>query len=57
MCWFCDGKAVGLLSPYSIPVVYIPGTSIGFSVSPVSSSCLRTKEPGVVGEQGVVGLE
>ena len=52
MCWFCDGKVVGLLSPYSITVVYI-----GFSVSAVSSSCLRTKEQGVVGEQGIVGLE
>ena len=57
MCWFCDGKVVGLLSPYSITVVYMPGTSIGFSVSAVSSSCLRTKEQGVVGEQGIVGLE
>ena len=41
MCWFCDGKVVGLLSPYSITVVYMPGTSIGFSVSAVSSSCLE----------------
>ena len=40
ICWFCDGKVVGLLSPYSIIVVYMPGTSIGFSVSAVSSSCL-----------------
>ena len=47
MCWFCDGKVVGLLSPYSITVVYMPGTSIGFSVSAVSSSCLRTKEQDV----------
>ena len=57
MCWFCDGKVVGLLFPYSITVVYMPGTSIGFSVSVVSSSCLRTKEQGVVGEQGIVSLE
>ena len=57
MCWFCDRKVVGLLFPYSITVVYMPGTSIGFSVSAVSSSCLRTKEQGVVGEQGIVGLE
>ena len=57
MCWFCDGKVVGLLSPYSITVAYMPCTSIGFSVSAVSSSCLRTKEQGVVGEQGIVGLE
>ena len=57
MCWFCDGKVIGLLSPYGITVVYMPGTSIGFSVSAVSSSCLRTKEQGVVGEQGIVGLE
>ena len=35
-------------------VVYMSGTSIGFSVS---SSCLRTKEQGVVGEQGIVGLQ
>ena len=55
MCWFCDGKVVGLLSPYSITVVYMPGTSIGFSA--VSSSCLRAKEQGVMGEQGIVGLE
>ena len=57
ICWFCDGKVIGLLSPYSIAVVYMPGTSIGFSVSAVSSSCLRIKEQGVVGEQGIVGLE
>ena len=45
------------VSPYSVTVVYVPGTNIGFSVSAVSSSCLRTKEQGVVGEQGIVGLE
>ena len=33
------------------------GNNIGFSVSSISSSCLRTKEQGVVGEQGTVGLE
>ena len=48
-----DEKVIGLLSPYSITVVYMPGTSIGFSVSPVSSSYLRTKEQGVVGEQAL----
>ena len=30
---------IGLLSPYGITVVYMPGTSIGFSVSADSSSC------------------
>ena len=54
---FVMGKVIGLLSPYSITVVYMPGTSIGFSVSSVSSSCVRTKEQGVVGEQSIVGLE
>ena len=44
ICWFCDGKVIGLLSPYGITVVYMPGTSIGFYVSAVSSSCLTTKE-------------
>ena len=59
MCWFCDGKVIliGLLSPYSITVVYMPGTSIGFSVSIIPSSCLISKEQGVVGEQGIVGLQ
>ena len=57
ICWFCDGKVIGLLSPYSKTVVYMPGTSIGFSVSAVSSSCLGTKKQGVVGEQGIVGPE
>ena len=52
ICWFSDKKVIGLLSPYSITVVYMPGTSIVFSVSAVSSSCLRTKEQGAVGEQG-----
>ena len=52
----CQG-CMRVLSPYSITVVYMPGTSIGFSVSAVSSYCLRTKEQGVVGEQGIVGLE
>ena len=33
------------------------GTSIGFSLPCVPSSCLRTKEQGVLGEQGIVGLE
>ena len=55
MCWFCDGKVVGLLSPYSITVVYMPGTSIGFSVSAVSSSCLRNKRTGSCGRTGHCG--
>ena len=48
---------IGLLSPYSITVVYMQGTSIGFSVSSISSFFIRTKEQGVVREQGIVGLE
>ena len=46
MCWFCDGKVVGLLSPYSITVVYMPGTSIGFSVSAVFILTLSTHVSG-----------
>ena len=36
---------------------HMPGTRIGVSVCCISFSCLRTKELGIVGEQGIVGLQ
>ena len=55
MCWFCDGKVVGLLSPYGITVVYMPGTSIGFFCVCCFLFLSKNKRTGSCGRTGHCG--
>ena len=61
MGWLCIALVMGWLNAFFLhkakQVYTCQAQALGFSVFSVLFSCLRTKEQGIVGEHGIVGLE